>query len=66
MAPEGLSTLLHRTLSVYLGCCHTSITHLWLSKDAPEPRPVHPPEIGRIIVIPQVGGLNHRYERRAA
>jgi hypothetical protein len=59
-------TSLRRTLSVCLGYCHTSRTHLWLSKDAPEPRPVHPPEIGRIIVIPQVGGLNHRYERRAA
>jgi putative transposase len=37
-----------------------------LDKDTPEPRPVQPPEIGRVIAIPQVGGLHHRYERRAA
>ena len=30
------------------------------------PRPVQPPEAGRIISIPEVGGLHHRYERRAA
>src|SRR5215469_6418600 len=43
-----------------------SRTHLSLGKDAPEPRPVHPPELGRVVAIPQVGGLHHRYERRAA
>jgi hypothetical protein len=59
-------TSLRRTLAVYLGYYHTSRTHRSLSKDAPEPRPVHPPEIGRIIAIPQVGALHHRYERRAA
>jgi len=60
-------TSLRRTLAVYLGYYHMSGTHLSLSKDTPEPRPaVHPPEIGRIIVTPQVVGLHHRYERRAA
>jgi len=37
-----------------------------LEKESPEPRKVHPPELGRVISIPQVGGLHHRYERRAA
>jgi len=37
-----------------------------LDKDTPEPRPVQRPEIGRVIAIPQVGALHHRYERRAA
>src|SRR5260370_22378943 len=37
-----------------------------LAKDAPVPRPVQPPSMGRVIEIPQVGGLHHRYERRAA
>ena len=37
-----------------------------LAKDPPEPRPVHPPERGAVVAIPQVGGLHHRYERRAA
>jgi transposase InsO family protein len=35
-------------------------------KDAPDTRPVHPTTLGRVIAIPQVGGLHHRYERRAA
>jgi hypothetical protein len=26
----------------------------------------HPTRLGRVIAIPQVGGLHHRYERRAA
>jgi putative transposase len=41
-------------------------THLSLAKDSPEPRAVQPPELGRIVAISQVGGLHHRYERRAA
>jgi len=45
---------------------HESRTHLSLGKDSPESRAVQPPEIGRIVAIPQVGGLHHRYERRAA
>ena len=41
-------------------------THLALAKDAPEPRAVEKPEDGRILGIPQVRGLHHRYHRRAA
>ncbi len=43
-----------------------SRTHLALAKDAPEPRPIQPPEFGAVVEIPEVGGLLHRYERRAA
>jgi transposase InsO family protein len=50
----------------FMAYYHESRTHLSLAKDAPEPRPVQPPELGRIVTIPQVGGLHHRYERRAA
>jgi putative transposase len=39
---------------------------LSLAKDTPDPRAVHPPELGPVVAIPQVGGLHHRYERRAA
>jgi transposase InsO family protein len=45
---------------------HATRPHLSLEKDSPEPPKVHPPELGRAISIPQVGGLHHRYERRAA
>ena len=45
---------------------HRSRTHLGLQKDTPEQRPVQPPEAGGIVSIPEVGGLHHRYERRAA
>ena len=45
---------------------HRSRTHLSLGKDSPESRAVQAPELGPIVAIPQVGGLHHRYERRAA
>ena len=57
---------LHRILTAYLAYYHKSRTHLSLGKDAPEPRAIQPPSIGRIVELPEVGGLHHRYERRAA
>ena len=45
---------------------HESRTHLWLAKDTPESRPALSLELGPVVAIPQVGGLQHRYERRAA
>jgi len=57
--------LRHR-LRNYLSYYHTSRTHLALEKEAPEPRAVEPPEHGRVVALPQVGGLHHRYTRRAA
>jgi putative transposase len=59
-------TSLRRNLRSYFDYYHGSRTHLWLSKDAPDSGPVHPAEPGNVIAIPQVGGLPHRYERRAA
>jgi hypothetical protein len=50
----------------YFAYYQRSRTHLALGKDAPEPRAVEPPEQGRVVAIPQVGGLHHRYQRRAA
>jgi hypothetical protein len=35
-------------------------------KDSPEPRSVQPEPMGRVVALPQVGGLHHRYERRVA
>ena len=57
---------LRRVLRNYLHYYHGSRTHLALDKDAPQPRPVEPPTMGRIVEFPQVGGLHHRYTRQAA
>jgi transposase InsO family protein len=58
---------LRRLLREYLdGYYHPTRTHLSLGKDAPTPRPVQPPEMGKVVALPVLGGLRHRYERRAA
>jgi putative transposase len=57
---------LQRVLKSYFEYYDYTRTHLALEKDAPVPRRVQPPEIGRVVELPQVGGLHHRYERRAA
>ena len=59
-------TSLRRTLASYFDYYHRSRTHLSLDKDSPGPRSIQPPEMGRVVAVPQVGGLHHRYERRAA
>ena len=55
---------LKKTLASYFAYYHWSRTHLGLDKQCPFPRPVS--TIGRIIEIPQLGGLHHRYERVTA
>jgi transposase InsO family protein len=57
---------LRRVLREYVAYYSRTRTHLGLSKDAPTARPITPPTAGRVIAIPMVGGLHHRYERRAA
>ena len=57
---------LRRVLAGNLTYYHRTRTHLALAKDAPHPRSLQPPEIGNVIAIAEVGGLHHRYERRAA
>jgi putative transposase len=57
---------LRRILKSYCRYYHQSRTHLALSKDAPEPRAKQPSDLGVVIEIAEVGGLHHRYERRAA
>jgi putative transposase len=58
---------LRRVLSSYFRYHHDARTHLSLNKDCPRPRPVQLPSTGNNIVdFPEVGGLHHRYERRAA
>jgi hypothetical protein len=57
---------LRRVLSSYIDYYHRTRTHLSLDKDCPHSRPIQPPTSGRVIAIPQVGGLHHRYQRLAA
>ena len=57
---------LRRVLTAYVAYYSNSRTHLSLDKDAPTSRQVASPADGDIVAIPQVGGLHHRYERRAA
>jgi len=57
---------LHRILTAYFAYDHRVRTHLSLEKDAPDGRAIERPEVGRVVQIPEVGGLHHRYVRRAA
>ena len=57
---------LRRILRDYLDYYHSCRMHLSLEKDAPDSRPVEPPAMGKVIAIPKVGGLHHRYTRLAA
>ncbi len=50
-----------------IGSIRRDRTHLSLTKDAPDRRPVEPPDLGKVVVpIREVGGLHHRYVRQAA
>jgi transposase InsO family protein len=53
-------------LTLYFVDDHHARPHLSLDKDAPDGRPIEPPELGTVIPIAEVGGLHHRYVRRAA
>ncbi|PYY04510.1 MAG: hypothetical protein DMG69_30075 [Acidobacteria bacterium] len=56
-------TFVRRILRSYLDYYHRSRTHLSLGKDSPEPRAIQPEPMGSVVALPQVGGLQHRYER---
>ena len=57
---------LRRVLSSYVDYYRGTRTHLSLVKDCPDPRPIQPRGVGRVVAIPKVGGLHHRYQRLAA
>jgi hypothetical protein len=59
------ATHLKRILGHYLAYYQVARCHRSLAGDAPVPRAVEPPERGRIVAIPHVGGLHHRYARAA-
>jgi transposase InsO family protein len=57
---------LRRLLRSYVDYYHRWRVHRSLDMDAPVPRPIHPPELGPVRKLPEVGGLHHHYERVAA
>jgi transposase InsO family protein len=56
---------LRRILIAYLRYYHEARPHLALARDAPVPRAVERPSGGRVVAVPLVGGLHHRYARAA-
>jgi putative transposase len=56
---------LRRLLRVYLAYYNTVCPHQALDNNCPRPRDVQPPGLGRVMAIPQVGGLHHHYQRAA-
>jgi putative transposase len=55
-----------RVLSSYIDYYQRTRTHLSLDKDCPDSRKIQHGSVGRVVAIPKVGGLHHRYERLAA
>ena len=57
---------LRKILRGYLAYYHDSRTHLGLAGNSPKPREVEYRECGNVVALPVLGGLHHRYARRAA
>ena len=57
-----------RLARAYIGYFDEDRTHLRLGKDTPFGRPVtpRPSPTAKVVAMPRVGGLHHRYEWRAA
>jgi putative transposase len=56
---------LHRLLRAYLAYYNASRPHQALDQNSPHPRSLEPPSQKRIVAIPHLGGLHHRYQRAA-
>jgi len=56
---------LMRILQSYFDYYLNARTHLSLERNSPIGRDAEPPCPGRVVAIPQVGGLHHRYRRAA-
>jgi putative transposase len=57
---------LRRILNSYFEYYHQCRTHRSLGQYCPEPRATDPPENGKVIAFPKVGGLHNLYVRKAA
>ncbi len=55
-----------RILSDSFDYYHNARCHLSLDRNSPNPRRVEPSSEGEVVSLPQLGGLQHRYTRRAA
>jgi putative transposase len=56
---------LRQILREYFDYYNEARPHHSLEKNSPVPREIEPPAKGKIIPVPQVGGLHHRYLRAA-
>ena len=56
---------LRQVLKSYARYYHSARKHLSLDKQSPIPRSIEPPEQGKVVAIPHVGGLHHEYLRAA-
>jgi hypothetical protein len=54
-----------RLLRPYVAYYNEDRPHMSLGRDAPVARAVQPPSGGRVVALPRVGGLHHRYSRAA-
>jgi len=59
-------THLNRTLRRFFDYYHEHRLHRSLEHNSPPSRSVEPPENGKVIELPMLGGLHHRYTRQAA
>jgi transposase InsO family protein len=57
---------LRRILRAYVAYYNADRPHMSLRGDAPMRRDVEPPSMGRVVAMPKLGGLHHRYTRIAA
>jgi putative transposase len=51
---------LRNILTGYFAYYHRTGTHLSLTKDAPDGRPIEPPQLGNVVPLREAGGLHHR------
>ncbi len=58
-------THLCRILREYVEYYNKVRPHLSLNRNAPLPRKVEPPERGKVIAVPYLNGLHHKYARAA-
>jgi transposase InsO family protein len=56
---------LRHLVSSYFRYYHEDRSHLSLKRNSPLERSVEPRETGRVVALPRLGGLHHRYRRAA-